>query len=49
MINSRVVLIFDIWNPYLTDVEQEAMRIVVEELGHFNRLYGQGEQAYKPD
>ncbi|MGH8399135.1 MAG: aspartyl/asparaginyl beta-hydroxylase domain-containing protein, partial [Gammaproteobacteria bacterium] len=46
---TRVVLIFDIWNPYLTEVEREAMRIVVEELGHFNRLHGQSGQAYEPD
>ncbi len=46
---TRVVLIFDIWNPYLTDVEREAMRIVVEELGHFNQMHGQSEQAYQPN
>ncbi|MGH8280944.1 MAG: aspartyl/asparaginyl beta-hydroxylase domain-containing protein, partial [Gammaproteobacteria bacterium] len=46
---TRVVLIFDIWNPYLTDVEREAMRIVVEELGHFSQLHGQSEEAYEPD
>jgi aspartate beta-hydroxylase len=43
---TRVVLIFDIWNPYLTDVEREAMRIVVEELGRFNQAHGQEERAY---
>lgn len=43
---TRVVLIFDIWNPYLTEVEREAMRIVVEELGRFNQLHGQSAQAY---
>lgn len=41
--HTRVVLIFDIWNPYLTDVEREAMRIVVEELGRFNAAHGQKE------
>jgi len=46
---TRVVLIFDIWNPYLTDVEREAMRIVVEELGRFNRAHGQEERAYAAD
>ncbi|MGH8413120.1 MAG: aspartyl/asparaginyl beta-hydroxylase domain-containing protein [Gammaproteobacteria bacterium] len=46
---TRVVLIFDIWNPYLTGVEREAMRIVVEELGHFSQLHGQSGQAYEPD
>ncbi|MDE2461085.1 MAG: aspartyl/asparaginyl beta-hydroxylase domain-containing protein [Gammaproteobacteria bacterium] len=40
---TRVVLIFDVWNPYLTDVERQAMRIVVEELGRFNTAHGQTE------
>jgi aspartate beta-hydroxylase len=44
---TRVVLIFDIWNPYLTDVEREAMRIVVEELGRFNEAHGQHERAHE--
>ena len=43
---TRVVLIFDIWNPYLTPTEQEAMRIVVEELGRFNQLHGQDQQRH---
>ena len=43
---TRVVLIFDIWNPYLSEVERVAMRIVVEELGRFNQLQGQSEQPY---
>jgi len=46
---TRVVLIFDIWNPYLTDTEKQAMRIVVEEIGHFNRMHGQPDQAYASD
>jgi len=46
---TRVVLIFDIWNPYLTDTEKQAMRIVVEEIGHFNQLHGQPDQAYASD
>ncbi|MBU6469253.1 MAG: aspartyl/asparaginyl beta-hydroxylase domain-containing protein [Gammaproteobacteria bacterium] len=36
--HTRVVLIFDIWNPYLTEIEREAMRIVVEELGRLGRV-----------
>ncbi|HKT32677.1 MAG TPA: aspartyl/asparaginyl beta-hydroxylase domain-containing protein [Gammaproteobacteria bacterium] len=40
---TRVVLIFDTWNPYLTEVEREAMRIAVEELGRFNAAHGQTE------
>ncbi|HKS93946.1 MAG TPA: aspartyl/asparaginyl beta-hydroxylase domain-containing protein [Gammaproteobacteria bacterium] len=38
--HTRVVLIFDIWNPYLSEVEREAMRIVVEELGRLGRVSG---------
>ncbi|HEX5314001.1 MAG TPA: aspartyl/asparaginyl beta-hydroxylase domain-containing protein [Gammaproteobacteria bacterium] len=33
----RVVLIFDLWNPYLTPVEREAMSILVPAAGAFNR------------
>ncbi len=46
---TRVVLIFDIWNPYLTEIEKQAMSIVVEEIGHFNQLHGQRDQAYASD
>ncbi|MDE2234406.1 MAG: aspartyl/asparaginyl beta-hydroxylase domain-containing protein [Gammaproteobacteria bacterium] len=38
---TRVVLIFDLWNPYLSELEQQAMRVIVEELGRFNREHGQ--------
>jgi len=31
----RVVLIFDVWNPHLTDVEREAMRELVAAIGDF--------------
>ena len=44
---TRVVLILDVWNPHLTDVEREAMRIVVEELGRFNQIHGQKDRAYE--
>jgi aspartyl/asparaginyl beta-hydroxylase (cupin superfamily)/Tfp pilus assembly protein PilF len=46
---TRVVLIFDIWNPYLSETEKQAMRLVVEEIGHFNQLHGQSDQAYVSD
>ncbi len=36
---TRVVLIFDIWNPYLTQVECEAMAATVAAIGQFNRRY----------
>ncbi|HET7923004.1 MAG TPA: aspartyl/asparaginyl beta-hydroxylase domain-containing protein [Gammaproteobacteria bacterium] len=38
---TRVVLIFDIWNPYLTPPEQDAMRAVIEGLSAFRRHHGQ--------
>lgn len=37
---TRVVMIFDIWNPALTLPEREAMRLAIEELGRFNRSHG---------
>lgn len=36
---TRVVLICDIWNPYLTAAERDGMRIAIEALGRFNRSY----------
>ena len=38
--HTRVVLIFDIWNPGLSAAEREGMKSVVEALGRFNRHYG---------
>ena len=35
---TRVVLIFDIWNPHLTQAEQAALTHVVESLGDFRKL-----------
>ena len=37
---TRVVLILDIWNPHLTAVEREAVRLLVEAIGDFNRECG---------
>jgi len=37
---TRVVMIFDTWNPALTLPEREGMRIAIEELGRFNRSHG---------
>jgi aspartate beta-hydroxylase len=37
---TRVVMILDIWNPALTLPEREGMRVVIEELGRFNRSHG---------
>ena len=37
---TRVVLIFDIWNPALSLPEREGIRMAIEELGRFNRSHG---------
>jgi len=37
--HTRVVLIFDIWNPYLTKPEREGMTTAVDAIGRFNRKY----------
>ncbi|HEY3644637.1 MAG TPA: aspartyl/asparaginyl beta-hydroxylase domain-containing protein [Gammaproteobacteria bacterium] len=42
---TRVVMIFDVWNPALTLPEQEAMRVAIEELGRFNRSHGGQHQS----
>ena len=38
--HTRVVVIFDIWNPQLTEAEREGMRTAIEALGSFNRMHG---------
>ena len=37
---TRVVLIFDIWNPNLTAAERDGIQAAVEALGRFNRRFG---------
>lgn len=37
---TRVVLIIDCWNPYLTAVEREAVKRLIEAIGDFNRECG---------
>lgn len=37
---TRVVLIFDIWNPELTAAERDGMRVAIEALGRFSRSHG---------
>jgi aspartate beta-hydroxylase len=37
---TRVVLIFDVWNPALTAAERDAVSVLVEAIGHFNRDMG---------
>lgn len=44
--STRVVLIFDIWNPYLTDAEREAMAVGVATIGRFNRQYCDEDDSY---
>ncbi len=34
---TRVVLIFDLWNPYLTEAEQAAVTEIVETVGDFRK------------
>ena len=41
---TRVVLIMDCWNPYLTLVEREALTMLVEAVGDFNRECGVPEE-----
>ena len=45
---TRVVLIFDIWNPMLTEAERVGLGRAVEALGDFNRRHG-GRQGWEPD
>lgn len=37
---TRVVLIIDVWNPYLTEAERDAVAILVGAMGDFNRAAG---------
>ena len=32
---TRVILIFDIWNPYMTEPERVAIRDIVVDIGEF--------------
>ncbi len=34
---TRVVLLADVWNPYLTEAEREALTVLVAGIGDFNR------------
>jgi aspartate beta-hydroxylase len=38
---TRVVLIFDLWNPYMTEVERDAFRDIVVDIGEF-RIASEG-------
>lgn len=38
--HTRIVLLFDVWNPYLTEVEREALVHLVGAIGDFNRVAG---------
>jgi len=37
---TRVVLIFDVWNPHLTAAERDAVAALVAAMGDFNRAAG---------
>ena len=38
--STRVVMLMDCWNPYLTEVEREAVTVLVGAIGDFNRAAG---------
>ena len=38
--STRVVLIIDVWNPHLTAAERDAVAVLVEAMGDFNRAAG---------
>jgi aspartate beta-hydroxylase len=37
---TRIVLIFDIWSPYLTEAERTAMALVIGDMGDFRHAVG---------
>ena len=37
---TRVVMLMDVWNPHLTDVEREALTLLVPAIGEFNHEAG---------
>lgn len=39
--HTRVVLIFDLWNVYLTEAERKAVSLATQAIGHFNRQLAQ--------
>jgi len=38
--STRVVMLMDCWNPYLTEVEREALTLLIGAIGDFNRVSG---------
>jgi aspartate beta-hydroxylase len=44
---TRVVLIFDIWNPLLSAVEQQAMAAAIDAIGQFHRRYGARDESHE--
>lgn len=38
--STRVVMLMDCWNPYLTEVEREALTLLIGTIGDFNRAAG---------
>ncbi|HEV7490092.1 MAG TPA: aspartyl/asparaginyl beta-hydroxylase domain-containing protein [Rhodanobacteraceae bacterium] len=37
---TRVVMLMDVWNPYLTEIEREALTALVPAIGEFNHAAG---------
>jgi aspartate beta-hydroxylase len=46
--HTRVVLIFDIWDPRLSEAERAAMALGIAEIGRFNRHYGAHDAFAEP-
>ena len=46
--HTRVVLIFDVWNPALSPAECEALSIGIAALGDFNREHGATDPMREP-
>ena len=38
--STRVVMLMDCWNPHLTEVEREALTLLIGAIGDFNRVAG---------
>ena len=38
--STRVVMLMDCWNPWLTEVERDAVTLLVGAIGDFNRAAG---------
>jgi aspartate beta-hydroxylase len=46
---TRVVLIFDIWNPHLSEAERAGLATAIAALGEFHRRHGAEEVSHEAD